>query len=112
MAQTSDAEKNVALQFVSANRAAIGLSTDDLNNLSVASTYIDKAANGLRIIYLQQTYKDIPVYNYTRVLAFKDNKMISNEGGFFPMAKLAKDKPVTPSLTPEVAIQAAIMDRG
>ena len=80
MAQTSDADKNAALQLVSANRADIGLSADDLNNLMVSSSYMDKTS-GIRYVYLLQTYKDIPVYNQMQVLTLRNNKLLSKAGG-------------------------------
>ncbi len=111
MAQNNEAEKNAALQLVSANRAAIGLSADDLNNLTVSTSYVDKTI-GVRYVYLQQTYRDIPVYNQIHVLAFKNNKLAVASGG-----RIADfDKKVNvpsgiPMVTAESAVASALADK-
>ncbi len=112
MAQNNEAEKNAALQLVSANRAAIGISADDLNNLTVSTSYIDKTI-GVRYVYLQQTYRDIPVYNQIHVLAFKNNKLAVASGG-----RIADfDKKVNvpsgmPMVTAESAVASALANKG
>jgi subtilisin-like proprotein convertase family protein len=105
MAQNNEAEKNAALQLVSANRAVLGLSADDLNNLTVSASYVDKTI-GVRYAYLQQTYRDIPVYNQIHVLAFKNNKLAIASGG-----RIAEfDKKVNvPSGIPMVSAESAVM---
>ena len=112
MAQNNEAEKNAALQLVSANRAAIGISADDLNNLTVSTSYVDKTI-GVRYVYLQQTYRDIPVYNQIHVLAFKNNKLAVASGG-----RIADfDKKVNvpsgmPMVTAESAVASALANKG
>ncbi len=111
-AQTNDAEKNAALQLVSANRAAIGLSADDLNNLVVSTSYVDKTI-GVRYVYLQQTYRDIPVYNQIHVLAFKDNKLAVASGG--RIAEFDKKVNVVsgiPGVSAESAVLSALRNKG
>jgi subtilisin-like proprotein convertase family protein len=113
MAQVSDVEKNAALQLVSSQRAALGLSADDLNNLIVSGTYIDKSAGGVRLVYLQQTYKGIPVYNQIQVVAFKNGVLKSNTPGRMQnIAKFAGSINPVPALTAESAVRSAITDRG
>ena len=80
-AQTFNPEENAALSLVSANKATIGLTEDDLINAKVASTFMDNAI-GVRYVYLQQTFKGISVYNQILVLAFKGNTLVSKSGGF------------------------------
>ncbi len=111
MAQTSEAEKNVALQFVSANRTALGLTADDLNNLIVSSSYVDKSAGNVRLVYLQQTFKGIPVYNQFQVLAFKNNQLVSNQGSRIAAAKMAASQNAVPAMSAESAVRAALADR-
>jgi subtilisin-like proprotein convertase family protein len=112
MAQTSEAEKNVALQFVSANRTALGLTADDLNNLIVSSSYVDKSAGNARLVYLQQTFKGVPVYNQYQVLAFKNNQLVSNQGNRVAANKIAASQSPIPSFSAESAVRAALADRG
>ncbi len=110
-AQTNDADKNAALQLVSVNRVALGLSADQLNNLIVSDSYQDNQT-GIRYVYLQQTYKDIPVYNQIQVITFRNNKVLSNSGNRIAMI----DQKVnvisgSPSISAESAVMAAISDR-
>ena len=78
--KAQDLNKQAALQLVSKNMASIGLTQDDLNNVIVSDAYLDKSA-GVEMVYLQQSYKGLPVYNQIQVLAFKNGKPVSNAGG-------------------------------
>jgi uncharacterized repeat protein (TIGR01451 family) len=82
-AQVSASDIVAAKQVVSKNSAAIGLSAEDLSNIIVSSTYISQ--EGIRMVYLYQSYKDIPVYNQMHVLAFKNDKLVSASGGRIPL---------------------------
>lgn len=68
-----------ALQLVKENKEATGLTDTDLNNLSVSSSYT-VAGTGMTMVYLQQTYKGLPVFNRMKVLAFREGKLVSNAG--------------------------------
>ena len=72
-------EKSTALQLVNNNLSALGLTQDDLNNIEISSTYHMSSPN-LRMVYLQQTYKTIPVFNQMQVLAFKNDILVSSVG--------------------------------
>ncbi len=71
--------KAAAFQLVKENKDIIGLSDNDLTNLSVSSSYM-VSGTGMTMVYLQQTYKGIPVLNKMKVLAFKGEKLVSNAG--------------------------------
>ena len=112
IAQVSDADKNAALQTVSTNQKALGLSADDLSNLEVSNSYIDNTT-GIRYVYLQQTYKGIPVFNQLQVLSFRDNKLLSHAGERIgSMQKLVNVNTGLPAITAESAVQSALSDRG
>lgn len=111
-AQTGDPDKDAALQLVSANRLAIGLSADDLNNLAVSSSYVDRNS-GIRYVYLVQTYLGIPVYNQMQVLTFRNGQLLSNAGGrVFAMDQKVNVANGTPPVAAANALIAAIADRG
>ena len=112
MAQTSEADKNAALQLVISHRAVLGISADDLGNLAVSSSYIDRSAGAIRIVYLQKNYKGIPVYNKIQALAFKNDELVANSGRMEDIAAISKHTEVAPSLSAESAIHAALTDRG
>lgn len=103
-----DLNKQAALQLVSKNMASIGLTQDDLNNVFVSDAYFDKSA-GVDMVYLQQIYKGLPVYNQIQVLAFKNGKTVSNAGGRIHDAeKISKDMSPTPAISAESAVRTAM----
>lgn len=110
-AQSFDAEKSAALQLVKANQSALGLSADDVNNVMVSASYVDKNS-GTRYVYLQQTYRNIPVYNEMQVIAFKNNSVLSQAGGRIKnIEQKVNAAGGIPSLSAEAAVMAAISDR-
>ncbi|MBL0145605.1 MAG: M36 family metallopeptidase [Chitinophagaceae bacterium] len=112
MAQQFDVEKNAALQLVSAQRTAIGLSADDLNNLMVTYSYVDKTI-GVRYIYLQQTYRDIPVYNKTQAIAYKNNVLASVAGTRIAnIENKVNNISGMPAKTAESAVMTALAAKG
>ncbi|MEP7110803.1 MAG: M36 family metallopeptidase, partial [Ferruginibacter sp.] len=78
-AQVSDLEKNIATILLEKNWSVIGLKPDDLSNSVITGTYIIPGSK-VRMVYVQQIYKGIPVYNQVQVLAFRDDKLVSNAG--------------------------------
>jgi len=111
-AQTTSAEENAALSLVSASKAKLGLSAEDLSNVMVSSTSYDNAT-GIRMVYLLQTYQGIPVFNQMLVLSYRDGKLLSQAGAFnHSLEKFAAGKSATPAVTAAAAVQSAISDRG
>ncbi|MBP6285422.1 MAG: M36 family metallopeptidase [Ferruginibacter sp.] len=111
-AQFSNPENDAAMQLVGAHKDALRLSADDLSNVMVSSTYQDNAT-GIRMVYLNQTYKGIPVLNQMLVLAFKNGKLVSNAGKFnHSMEKFTIGKTAMPSVSAQSAVQSALSDRG
>lgn len=107
-AQVSEADASAAKQLVAKNSTSIGLSVQDLQNAMVSSTY--KTMDGLRMVYLQQTYLDIPVYNQLQVLAFQNDRVVSNAGGRIPdIQKIAKGDG-RPAVSVVTAVATALTD--
>ena len=110
-AQLIDSEAIIARNLVSINKDAIGLSSENLNNYFISSSY-DNIGSGYRMVYLQQSYKGIPIYNQMLVLAFKNGRLFSKAGSFLPaIEKFANVNSGIPPLTAASAVQAAISDR-
>ena len=108
-AQVADADVSFAKQLIAKNGAAIGLSAKDQQNTLVSSAY--KTADGLQMVYLQQSYLGIPVYNQLQVLAFKNDKVVSNAGGRVPdIQKSAKGNNGLPAVSVVEALQTALLD--
>ena len=108
-AQVSDADAAVAKQLVAKNSAAIGLSEKNQQDMLVSATY--KTADGLQMVYLQQTHLGIPVYNQLEVLAFQNGRVVSNTGGRIPdIQKTIKENNGMPSVSVISALQTALLD--
>lgn len=78
-AQVSENDRNIALQLVQNNNSEIGVTQQDIDNSIITGTYIIPGSD-IRMVYLQQSYKNIPVYNQLHVLAFKNGKLVSTAG--------------------------------
>jgi Zn-dependent metalloprotease len=78
-AQDNQTEKKVAMSLFQKHQAALGLSNEEMQQWFVSSTYIN-SQTGIRMVYLNQAYKDIPVFNKMLVLAFKNEALVSNTG--------------------------------
>jgi len=78
-ANSQDIDKSAALKLVSGNKNAIGLTNEDLDNSIVSNAYFNATA-GTQMIYLQQSYKGLPVLNLIQSLAFKNGTLVSAAG--------------------------------
>ncbi|MFT3909182.1 MAG: M36 family metallopeptidase [Ferruginibacter sp.] len=108
IAQVSKQENDLALNLVRANSKTIGLSENDMNNLVVSSTY-QTIADGIRMVYLQQTFKQIPVFNQMQVLAFKNDRLVSVAGARVAnIDKISNNS--TATISAEDAVDAATRD--
>lgn len=109
-AQVSESDKNLAMALVEKNKSAIGLLQTDIANSMVANTYIIPGTN-IRMLYLQQSYKNIPVYNQLHVLAFKDDQLVSNTGSRLPdLEKRTGALSEIPRATAVSAVQSAMIE--
>ena len=109
IAQTDD--DAIALQLVRKNMSSIGLTESDIKNSIVSNSYFNKIA-GTRMVYLQQSYKDLPVYNQILVLAFKNELLVSKTGSRIQsIEKLSAGNNGTPAITAEMALLKTLSDR-
>ena len=108
-AQDQDYKKVMLL--VEKNKSAIGISEAALKETLISNSYKD-AASGLQLVYLQQTYLGLPVYNQIEVLAFNGDKLVSHSGGRIQsIEKIAAVKNNVPAITADIAVGAALADR-
>lgn len=109
--QAQDLDYKKAMVLVEKNKSAIGLSDTELKQLLISNSYKD-ATSGLHMVYIQQTYLGLPVYNQIEVLAFKDGKLVSHTGKRIQsIDKLASVKNNIPVITADIAVLAALADR-
>ena len=93
-----------ALKMVGKNSSHIGLNADDIENVIVTNSYKDKLS-GLNLIYLQQSYQGVPVYNSLQIVVLKDEAVQSVTGS--RIAKLVEKVNVektVPSITAKKAV--------
>jgi hypothetical protein len=109
-AQVTDAEKITALNLLQKNKASLGLAQNELDNSIVANTY-KVSGSDLRMLYLQQSYMDIPVYNQLNVVAFRNDQMVSNTGGRISGLELKlANRAHIPAINSETAVMAAMAE--
>ncbi|MBV9963472.1 MAG: M36 family metallopeptidase [Parafilimonas sp.] len=94
--------------LIEKNAAALGLSNEDLSNYRISDAYFDEST-GLTMVYLQQTYKGVDVYNAITPVAFKNDKISAFQPGW---AKLNNNNTAAkvsskPSITALTALKNA-----
>ena len=112
-AQSGNFSKEQALQLVKENAAGIGFTADDINNLVVSDAYYDKTSQA-NLVYVQQTYKGVRIYNAIKTLAFRNGKSMSSAGSFFAkLSVIANSSTGRPEIPASVAVAnaAAHVDR-
>ncbi|RYY49200.1 MAG: hypothetical protein EOO06_07930 [Chitinophagaceae bacterium] len=103
-----DISKTAAMQLVSKNGTAIGLTASDLDNSLVSSAYHNKTS-GADLVYLQQSFKGLPVYNQLLTLAFKNGQLVHKAGSRLDaMEKRSKGQAVQPLIAAENAVKTAM----
>lgn len=104
-------EKNWAIELVKKHKAFLGLSDSDVGNSIVSDSYFNKTA-GTQMVYLQQSYLRIPVYNVMMTLAFKNDKPVSKSGGRIKnIQRLVNSTDGLPLIDAQIAVMAALSDR-
>ena len=109
-AQVSEADKIIALDLVKKNKTVTGLSQHDIDNSIVTNSYVIPGTD-IRMLYLQQRFQNIPVYNQLNVLAFKNDLMVSNTGSRIAVPEQRSNNAGNiPVITAEMAVQAAMTE--
>lgn len=110
-AQLSENEKSIALQLVQKNSVAIGLTPTDVKDGIITGTYVIPGTN-IRMVYLQQGYKGLPVYNQLKVLAFQNGQIVSNAGELLSgMDERTQFHSGIASVSAPAAVTTALIDR-
>jgi subtilisin-like proprotein convertase family protein len=107
-AQVNPQERALAMSLVESNKTAIGISSADLNQIIVHTAY-QIPSSDIRMVYLQQGYKGIPIFNQVQVLAFRNGKLVSNAGGMLPnLEARTQNNPGIPTVAVTDAIITAL----
>ncbi|MBN9383345.1 MAG: M36 family metallopeptidase [Chitinophagaceae bacterium] len=104
-AQNQGDNRQRAVQLLRKNLSTTGLNQEAVNSFVVTDAYADKRSGNF-LVYLQQTYKGIPVYNKISVYIFKNDTLIGKKSDIFRINEQAAAKPVY-SVTPTQAVRAA-----
>ena len=100
-------DSKTAGNLVRQHAAAIGLPAADLQNFRVSDAYLDKTS-GITIVYVQQTYKGIDVFNAIQAVAFKNGKLVSASGSRINQAPdMVNVKEGKTSVTSDNAVRSA-----
>lgn len=66
-------------KLIQQNISKLGFSSNELKNYRISDIYTDKLS-GATFVYLQQTYKDIDVFNSVQTVVFKNDQLMSIAG--------------------------------
>ncbi len=109
-AGAQDISEAAAKQLVFSASKSIGIGEDEIKEAKVLAAYIDGSSNVTRV-YLQQTFKDIPVYNKLVVLAFRNGLPVSNAGSFIKDLQQRTSTTELPAITQQVAVRTAFLSK-
>jgi subtilisin-like proprotein convertase family protein len=110
--QLSKADEAAAIQLVRSNVSQLGLPDNNADEVKISSSYAVSETN-MRMVYLQQTFQGIPVYNSMKTLAFRDGKVISNMGNMeLSMGKRSAFASSIPSISSVTAVDYALVEAG
>ena len=76
-------DEATALKLVADHAKEIGISPQQISASFVSDAYFN-TTSGTQLVYLQEGFKNTPVYNSIKVLAFKNNKLVSSVGETIP----------------------------
>jgi extracellular elastinolytic metalloproteinase len=94
-------------KMVSGNAFKIGLTNSDLKNYRISDDYDDKIS-GLTMVYLQQTYKGVDIFNIIQSIAFKNGQLVSVTGDRIPgVEAMANNKEGNASVSANNAVKYA-----
>ncbi|MEO6583954.1 MAG: M36 family metallopeptidase, partial [Ferruginibacter sp.] len=94
------------MKLLTDNSAAAELSSVDTENLIISSAYFNKST-GTELVYLQQSFKGLPVLNQIQVLSFKQGQIVSNAGGRIKAIEEKVNTSAIPAVPAEAAVQTA-----
>ena len=100
------AAKGIVLQYA----AQAGLSEYDVENFKISAAYKDETTRA-DLIYIQQTFNQIPINNQFMVLAIKNGSLVSKSGHFLSNPAERSTNSEVPSVLPTVAVQTAFASK-
>lgn len=97
-----------AIGLIEKNKLALGLRDFEIKNSIVSNAY-QTAGTDISYIYLQQTFKNLPIYNQLLSLAFKNGELVSKFGNRIDnLENKTPNISAIPLVEPEAAVKKAL----
>ncbi len=96
-------ESKQALSLVQRNAVAIGIPDAQLKDVMISKAYHDPTLDA-DLVYLQQSYLGLPVFNSIKSIAFKNDKVTSATGSFISISANKAPKSANATVKPNEAI--------
>ena len=94
-----DPNQKRAMDLLHKNLQAIGLNRSTLDSYRVTDAYIDKPSGNF-IVYLQQAYQGIPVYNKIGVYIFKNDTLVGKKPNYIRRIEVMAPAPAPAKAAP------------
>jgi hypothetical protein len=105
---TQELDKSKAIDLVAKNKLTIGISDEEILNAIVSNAFTN-SNSGLTYIYLQQSYKALPVFNQLLTLSFKNDQWQSATGSFIDdIQNKVNTQFIFPGITPDAAVKTVL----
>ncbi len=108
--QSSFAQEIDAVQakdLLSKNARTLNLTPDDIQNSVILNSYIDKISKA-KLVYVQQSFEGIPVYNVIQTFAFKNDVPVSKSGNrIYKIEDQVTNGKAAPSISAREAVSFA-----
>ncbi len=102
MAQEIDAPQ--AQSLLTKNATALNLSPEDVQNSIILNSYVDNLSK-VKLVYVQQSFNSIPVYNVIQVFAFRNDVPVSQSGNrIYRISDQISDQKAVPSISARDAV--------
>lgn len=98
--------KEKALSLLHKNLRTTGLNQSALNDYLVTDAYVDKKTGDM-IVYLQQGYRNIPVYNKIGVYIFRNDTLVDKRPDYMAKIQFNNSRTASPAINAIQAIQRA-----
>ncbi|MFM7671377.1 MAG: M36 family metallopeptidase [Bacteroidota bacterium] len=106
-AQLSETEINQAKSLIRTNATAAHLTEKDQQELRISATY--KTTDGIQMVYAQQSFRGVPIYNQLQVMAFRKEKLVSLAGELrADLDNILSNQRVQPGVTAIDAVRNAL----
>ncbi|RYE19580.1 MAG: hypothetical protein EOP51_19590, partial [Sphingobacteriales bacterium] len=97
-----------AVQLLSKNKQALSFTSDDIQNSIISNAFVNASA-GTTMLYVQQSFKTLPVFNQVQSLAFKNGLLVSAAGERLrTLPKLVAAIPAVPTVPAETALRTTL----